>query len=1122
MSMRDDISAGGPGQGAEDAGDEAGTERGASRAEHSTAKTRRRRRGRQRSGTATSSQEEPIPENRSDIAASPAVMEELGHSNESQPIPAAGKHGAAPEEGEGESGRALELDELATVGTDNGLASTDPALPGSGRRRRRHIGRGAVIGRFIVVDSVGAGTMGTVYSAYDPQLDRRIALKLLSTHQARSSKARARLMREARALAKLSHPNVVQVYDVGEQGDDVFVAMELIAGKSLGECCQAQPRPSWREVLDYYLAAARGLAAAHAVGLIHRDFKPSNVLVGYDGRVCVADFGLAAAIQRKPNDTAVPGLGEASTEQPFSSSMPGLDLRRTIGDREDDSDELDASAFAATAGGAAGPDHAAGPDQASGAGQSGADAASERSRGATEPDVGAELGGDIDVDAEARTQLGGPDLGTLDPDDLRATLPRPPTSPWRGSANLHLTESNTIMGTPAFMAPEQHSGEEIGPLSDAYSFCVSLYMGLYGELPFEVNDKQQQPMMNLLSQKAREQIRPAPPHSDVPEWLRQVLVRGLAARPEHRWPSMNALIAELEDDPAIRRRRRLRQVAAGVGLALLVGLAAWGWLRAPAQVAERVCGDAEQHLSGVWDQDMKRRIRSAFLATPLPYAATTFERVSHQLDSYADGWTEMHDEACEATHVREEQSPQTLDLRIFCLEQRRSRMHALTELFSSEATARVVDNSISEAMALPPLDPCADIEALMATVRPPEDPQIRARVEELQHRLDRAATLADGAGRYEEAQVEALDVLDDSQAVPYPPLRARAMFAVAELHRRLGAYERSEELLRELLPLAARVGDDELVALAWVELLWGIGYRQKRPGDAMALALPAETAVERADDELLRADLWLTLGAIVSELGDFEAAANYERRALDAKESVFRDDGVETPHPDVAQARNNLAASLVVMGRDEEALPLLESALAIRVQVLGDSHPLVAQSKTNLARALSALGRVREALTRHSEAIAILEAGPGEPHWMLGFAYERRGRTLLDSGDPEAARVAFERALEIYEATQGQQHRDVAEPLIGLAQVALIEERAEDALLLLERALTLSEGTDGDVLARVRFALARALRAAGRESARVDALATRASSYFGAIGNDAAQAEVEAFLASPQGVTAAR
>jgi eukaryotic-like serine/threonine-protein kinase len=163
------------------------------------------------------------------------------------------------------------------------------------------LNRGATVGRYVILNLVGRGGMGEVYAAYDPQLDRRVALKLLHQTAGRGSSvriARERLLREAKAIARLSHPNVVVVHDAGAiedpvQGERVFLAMEFIEGETLASWLAAAPR-SWREIRQVFVAAGEGLAAAHAAGLVHRDFKPQNVMVGRDGGVRVMDFGLAS------------------------------------------------------------------------------------------------------------------------------------------------------------------------------------------------------------------------------------------------------------------------------------------------------------------------------------------------------------------------------------------------------------------------------------------------------------------------------------------------------------------------------------------------------------------------------------------------------------------------------------------------------------------------------------------------------------------------------------------------------------------------------------------------------------------------------------------------------------
>lgn len=150
----------------------------------------------------------------------------------------------------------------------------------------------AKIGRFALLGEHAAGGMGVVYTAYDPQLDRRVALKLLNPVALRSPAIRERLLTEARALARLDHPNVVPIHDVVVIEGQFVLVMEWVEGRTLASWEAAAPR-SWREYVDAYLGAGRGLAAAHALGLVHRDFKPANAIIGEDRRVRILDFGLA-------------------------------------------------------------------------------------------------------------------------------------------------------------------------------------------------------------------------------------------------------------------------------------------------------------------------------------------------------------------------------------------------------------------------------------------------------------------------------------------------------------------------------------------------------------------------------------------------------------------------------------------------------------------------------------------------------------------------------------------------------------------------------------------------------------------------------------------------------------
>ncbi|MEW5740438.1 MAG: protein kinase, partial [Myxococcota bacterium] len=178
------------------------------------------------------------------------------------------------------------------------------------------LNKGDSLERYVILERLGSGGMGEVYTAWDPALDRKVAVKILRPEFLQqdpelTEQLKTRMIREAQALARLSHPNVVTIHDVGVSGQHIFLAMEFAEGKTLNAWLTAKPR-SWRQILEIFLAAGEGLVAAHEEGITHRDFKPDNVIVGADGRVRVMDFGLAHAHQ-EPKEKTPPPLGEGPT-----------------------------------------------------------------------------------------------------------------------------------------------------------------------------------------------------------------------------------------------------------------------------------------------------------------------------------------------------------------------------------------------------------------------------------------------------------------------------------------------------------------------------------------------------------------------------------------------------------------------------------------------------------------------------------------------------------------------------------------------------------------------------------------------------------------------------------------
>jgi hypothetical protein len=215
------------------------------------------------------------------------------------------------------AGLATRLDTGVPTRLDTGLSTQPPVLEAPPLRP------GEVLGRYIISGVLGAGGMGVVYAADDPRLGRKVALKLLRPARADAAGERqARLSREAQAMARLSHPNVLPVFDLGTEGGQLFLAMERVEGPTLAEWLKQRERP-WREVLGLLLEAGRGLAAAHRAGLVHRDFKPANVLVGAEGRPRVTDFGLVRLGETWEDNGAGAPTGSSEPALTQAGAVPG-------------------------------------------------------------------------------------------------------------------------------------------------------------------------------------------------------------------------------------------------------------------------------------------------------------------------------------------------------------------------------------------------------------------------------------------------------------------------------------------------------------------------------------------------------------------------------------------------------------------------------------------------------------------------------------------------------------------------------------------------------------------------------------------------------------------------------
>jgi hypothetical protein len=763
------------------------------------------------------------------------------------------------------------------------------------------LARGTAIGRYTVLELLGRGGMGEVYAAYDPELDRKVALKILHAGEAAGDeRRRGRLLHEAKAIAKLHHPNVVVVHDAGTVDDRVFLAMEHVDGRTLAAWLAEPPRAR-REMLDVFIAAGRGLAAAHAAGLVHRDFKPQNVMVGHDGDVRVMDFGLARAIGAEPDASETTAAPAGTTE---------------------------------------------------------------------------------------------------------AEAPAP----------LPLTRTGELVGTPLYMAPEQFRAQRTDARTDQFSFCVALYQALHGAHPFASSE-----LGELMAAVTEGRVQPPPARSPVPPRLRRILLRGLAADPAARWPSMDALISALSYDPARSRKRWL--VGAAVVVLVAGGIAA---LRAPRR-GESLCRGGPDRLAEAWElpggagaaHPRRDALRAAFVKTGGGSAAETWERTAHIIDGYVGEWLRMYGDACAATQIRGDQSTQVLDLRMGCLSDRLAHVKALADVFAGANTA-VVENAVPAASVLPPLDRCADVQQLQAAVPLPDDPEVRARVEALKRDLAHVRALGD-SGQCAAAATVGRDLVASAEKVGYLPLLAESLNAAAT--RSGSECMRAEEMIAmnrraALAGLASH--DDEAAAEGAIIAAHILADRTSQIGEARTWIDLADAILRGMSRPPWTLESWhlKALASVRQKEGDVAGALEASRGA---GVLIEKNEGVE--NLEYAILLSNIGVIFAGQKRFAEALPYYRQTEQITLRAVGE-HVFVATALVNQAEALIGLGRYEEARAAASRAFEIYRRADSAPPYqalattMLGEALSGLGRMTESAAALEKAVTMFggDRSLYAYEA----------------------------------------------------------------------------------------------------------
>ncbi len=845
--------------------------------------------------------------------------------------------------------------------------------------------RGTIAGRYVIESLLGRGGMGAVYLARDPSLDREVALKL---HRVKS--AGERLQREAMAMAKLAHPNVVTVFEVTSIDDRLCVAMEYVRGDTLRGWLARKPR-RWREIVALLLEAGGGLAAAHDAGLVHRDFKPENVLVGDDGRPRVGDFGLAR-------------VGALADSAPSRAALTAL------------------------------------------------------------------------------------------------------TTP--------MTVTGTVLGTPAYMAPEQLAGEVVDARADQFAFCVVAWESLYGKRPFAGAT------LGAL-QEAIDRHELAAPKSEVPERVRAAIARGLAIDPRDRYPDMRALLAAVREAARSRKTRRIALAAAAalaLGGAGLAGASAFG-----AHRREAACASEGDAIRSRLSDRVRSDLHAAFRASGAPDADSAFDHASSVLARATDALAVQAVATCRGRAEPE----RVTAARRACIAEHDSELANVIDVLG-RADKAMVQRAAMAAWSLYDAAPC-DSPSLLAA------PQATvARTPELVARLGRARALHD-AGRYREATAIVEPLVADAVARGDRGLELQATTLLGQLREQTAAPKIVMPILERALSLAEAQGRDLDAAIALNSMANFTGVVVKDHDAGRRYVDLARAKLERLGDGNLAAKgaLLATAGQIESDDNNLGAAEIDLRQAVAALEQALGAD-----HPRLGSALGTLTQILLYENKLPEAHATGERALSILSHALGDDHPTVAGAQMTLAQVLISEKRFDEARTRllradevfarvygevhptraaiygnldgleemqnhwdaaldaGRKALAILEKLEGPETLNTSGARRDIARVLARSGRLDEARAEQQKAIDILVHVGDDGASRMPSALVELADMQLDAKHPELALPIAERAVALAQARPEDAnpgeLADARFLLARTLELLKRDPHRARALAEQA------------------------------
>jgi serine/threonine-protein kinase len=920
-------------------------------------------------------------------------------------------------------------------------------------------------GRYMIFEQLGQGGMGVVLAAYDTRLDRRVALKLLRSRDdvdTTASAGEARLVREAQAMARLSHPHVVAVYDAGtvEEGS-LFIAMEYVEGQTLRKWREQQPR-TWREVLDAYLAAGRGLAAAHAAGLIHRDFKPDNVLVGKDGRIRVTDFGLA---RTHPEASASASASTSLSSETWDSGLtvPGTlmgtpkymapELMR--GDPAGVRTDLYAfcvALYEALYGQLPFP-----------AGTMTEYSRARREGRVTPPPAQSEVPAWV-----ARTVFQGLQASPLQRpasiEALLAALQNDPEVKRRGQRRTAAVASvGVLLAALALWGwGRQHAQEPA---------CGQLERRLTG----------------IWDAQVKTQVRTAllgtglPYAADTAERVSATL-DGYA----QRWVSQSKALCEAEQATLLSRIAVLRESCLERRRSQLHATTELLARGADRELLEKAA-QAVQSLPPIEDCADDRALTAAVPPPEDPGVRAKVEALlvkEDRVEALLGAGKYKEGLAAVEPLLREVEPVGHAPLHAQVLYLMGRLRHDTGDYPGAEAALRQALAESARGKDLALMSRALTHLMLVVGVRQkrlqeatPLAPIVEAVAESAQDDMTRAVALHGQAVLFQETG-------------QYPEAWEKATRALALREKALGP---------EHPDVASTI--QQLGALAW----WMGKYPQALEQAERALALKKK-ALGPEHPEVVKA---MKATAIpLRELGRYDEARQRFEQIL-----ALQEKNLGPEHPDVSSALSNLSVVLLDLGRFEEARRYAERALALKEKLLGPEHLDLASPLINLGNALSELEHHEEARQQHARALALSEKALGPGHPRVAQALIEVGIDLTNLGRYDEARQQLDRALATQEKSSGRDHPDLAYVLAAQGELLLARGKPSEALPPLERALKLA--SEGGSRAEVQFPLARALWEARKaERPRAVALATEARSHWQQVGQSSKQAHISQWLAA--------